>query len=181
MDNTVIVGPLSLPNTKRMKRRRNLSFLDQPTEVCCRYSLWQYVKDEAFELRTLKINSEQFELWKLTYDLRGHNFFSCFNSHIVGSNGTVLLLCPSGPLHPKLGLTTLIVNNLFTRNPNLEEQVAYQLGIVRTEYQGRQCSKLLSCSTFLKEVVPSSDHPLVECLEALHRVVVGVFGQIVDP
>ncbi len=77
-------------------------------------------------------------------------------------------------------------NNLFTRNPNLEEQIAYQFGIVRTEYhdksfEGRQCSKLLSCSAFLKEVVPSSDHPLVECLEALHRVVVGVFGQILDP
>ncbi len=26
-----------------------------------------------------------------------------------------------------------------------------------------------------------SDHPLVECLEALYRVVVGVFGQILDP
>ncbi len=24
-------------------------------------------------------------------------------------------------------------------------------------------------------------HPLVECLEAPHRVVVGVFGQILDP
>ncbi len=29
-------------------------------------------------------------------------------------------------------------------------------------------------------MVPPSDPPLVECLEALHRVVVGVFGQIVD-
>ncbi len=38
-----------------------------------------------------------------------------------------------------------------------------------------------SCSAFLKEVVPSSVYLLVECLEALHRVVVGVFGQIVDP
>ncbi len=83
-------------------------------------------------------------------------------------------------------MTTLIVNNIFTRNPNLEEQIAYQLGIVRTEYhgkslEGRQCSKLFSCGAFLKEVVPSSDHPLVECLEALRRVVVGVFGQILGP
>ncbi len=31
------------------------------------------------------------------------------------------------------------------------------------------------------EAVPPSDPPLVGCLEALHRVVVGVFGQIVDP
>ncbi len=30
-------------------------------------------------------------------------------------------------------------------------------------------------------MVPSSVHLLVECLEALHPVVVGVFGQIVDP
>ncbi len=30
-------------------------------------------------------------------------------------------------------------------------------------------------------MVPSSVHLLVECLEALHRVVVGVFGQILDP
>ncbi len=29
-------------------------------------------------------------------------------------------------------------------------------------------------------MVPSSVHLLVECLEALHRVVVGVFGQILD-
>ncbi len=34
---------------------------------------------------------------------------------------------------------------------------------------------------FLKVVVPLSDPPLVECPEASHRVVVGVFGQIVDP
>ncbi len=37
---------------------------------------------------------------------------------------------------------------------------------------------LLQC---FSERVPLSDHPLVECLEALHRVVVGVFGQILDP
>ncbi len=30
-------------------------------------------------------------------------------------------------------------------------------------------------------MVPPSDPPLVECLEALHRVGVGVFGQILDP
>ncbi len=30
-------------------------------------------------------------------------------------------------------------------------------------------------------MVPPSDPPLVECLEAFHRVLVGVFGQIVDP
>ncbi len=41
--------------------------------------------------------------------------------------------------------------------------------------------KFFSCSAFLKQVVPSSDHPLVECLEELHRVGVGVFGQILDP
>ncbi len=38
---------------------------------------------------------------------------------------------------------------------------------------------LLQC--FLKELVPSSDHPLVECLEPLYRIVVGVFSQILDP
>ncbi len=32
----------------------------------------------------------------------------------------------------------------------------------------------------LKEVVPPSDPPLVECLEALNRVVAGVFGKIID-
>ncbi len=30
-------------------------------------------------------------------------------------------------------------------------------------------------------MVPPSDPPLVECLEAFHCVEVGVFGQIVDP
>ncbi len=30
-------------------------------------------------------------------------------------------------------------------------------------------------------MVPSSVHLQVECLEALHRVVIGVFGQILDP
>ncbi len=30
-------------------------------------------------------------------------------------------------------------------------------------------------------MVPPSDPSLVECLEALHRVVVGVFGQMADP
>ncbi len=77
------------------------------------------------------------------------------------------------------------MNSLFTRNPNLEEQIADKFGIARKEYhgksfEGRQCSKLLSCSAFLKEVVAPSDPPLFECLEALHHVVVGVFGQIVD-
>ncbi len=113
-----------------------------------------------------------------------HNLFSCSNSPILDSNRTVLLLCPPPPpLHPKLGLTNLIVNSLFTRNPNIEEQIADQLGIVRKEYhrksfESRQCSKFLSCSAFLKEVVPPSDHPLFECLEAL---VVGVFDQTLDP
>ncbi len=30
-------------------------------------------------------------------------------------------------------------------------------------------------------MIPSSVHLLVECLEALHRVAVGDFGQILDP
>ncbi len=47
-------------------------------------------------------------------------------------------------------------------------------------FEGRQCSKLLSCSASLKEEVPPSDPPLVECLEAFHCVLVGVFGQTVD-
>ncbi len=31
------------------------------------------------------------------------------------------------------------------------------------------------------EVVPPSDHPLVECLEELHHIVVGVFRKTLDP
>ncbi len=131
---------------------------------------------------------EQFELWKLTssQNSQRHNFFSCSNSPILASNRTVLLLCPPPPLHPKLGLTNLIVNSLFTRNPKLEEQRTYQLGIARKEYHGKsfegwQCSILLSCRASPKEVVPPSHPPLVECLEAFLRVVVRVFGQIVDP
>ncbi len=90
------------------------------------------------------------------------------------------------PLDPKLGLTNLIVNSLFSLNPNLEEHSADQLGNARKEYhgksfEGRPCSRLPSCSAFLKEVVPSSVHLLVEYLEALHRAVVGVFGQILGP
>ncbi len=38
---------------------------------------------------------------------------------------------------------------------------------------------LLQC--FLKELVPPSDHPLVEYLEALYRVVGVVFSQILGP
>ncbi len=127
------------------------------------------------------MNSEPFELWKLTENQQSqrHNFFSCSNSPILDSIRTVLLLRPPLPLHPKLGLTNLIVNNLLTRNLNLEEQVSDQLGNARKEYhgksfEGRQCSKLLSSSACLKEVVPPSDPPPVECLETLHRVVVGV-------
>ncbi len=86
----------------------------------------------------------------------------------------------------KTGLENLIVASLFTRNPNQEEQVADRLGIARKEYngksfQGRQCSKLPSCTAFLKELVPPLDHQLVECLRALHRGVVAVFVQILDP
>ncbi len=75
--------------------------------------------------------------------------------------------------------TNLIVNCLFTRNPNLKEQLTDQFGIARKVCHGKSfenCSKLLSCSAFLKEVVPTSDPPMVECVEALHRVMVGVFG-----
>ncbi len=129
------------------------------------------------------MNSEPFEIWKRTSSQQSqrHNFFGCSNSPSLDSNRTVLALCPSGALHPNLGLTTLIVNILFTRNPNLEVQIADQLGIVRTQYhgkpfEGRQCSKLLPCSALMKEMAPSSDYPLVECLEELHRVGVGVFG-----
>ncbi len=128
------------------------------------------------------MNSEPFELWKLTSSQKSQsqNLFSCSNSPILDSNRPVFFHCP--PLHPKLSLANLKFNNLFTRNLNLEEQ----LGIARKEYhwksfEGRQCSKLLSCSALLKELVPPSDHPLVECLNALHRVLVGVFGEILDP
>ncbi len=130
------------------------------------------------------MNSEQFELRKLTSSQTSqrHNF-CCSNSPILASNRTVLLLCPPPPLRPKQSLTNLIVESLFTRSPNLEEQIDDRLGIARKEnygksFEGRQCSKLLSCFTSPKEVVPPSDYPLGECLEAFHRVVV---GQIVDP
>ncbi len=139
-------------------------------------------------MQILQINSELFELWKLTSSQQSqrHNFFSFSNSPILDSIRTVSLLCSPPPLDPKLGLTNRIVNSHFTRNPNLEEQFTDQLGNTRKEYheksfQGRQCSRFLSCSTFLKEVVLSSVHLLVECLEALHRVVIGVFDQILDP
>ncbi len=125
------------------------------------------------------MNSEPFEQWKLksSQQSQRHNFFSCFNSPILDSNRTAPLLCPPPPFHPKLGLTNLLDNCPFTRNLNLEEQFTDQLGNARKEYhgksfEGRQCSKLPSCSAFLKEVVPSSVHLLVKCLEALHHVVV---------
>ncbi len=92
---------------------------------------------------------------------------------------TYLLFVPHLHFTPKLGFTNLIVNCLFARNRNLKEQLTDQLGIGRKECHGKSfedCSKLLSFSAFLKEVVPTSDHPLVECLEVLHRVVAGVFG-----
>ncbi len=86
----------------------------------------------------------------------------------------------------KTGRDKPTLSSLFTRNPNVGELIGDQLVIAKKGYQvksfgGRQCSKLLSCSAFLKKVVPPSDHPLVKCLEALHRVVFGVFSQILDP
>ncbi len=132
------------------------------------------------------MNSEQLELWKITSSQKSQNhiLFSGSNSPILDSNHTptTLLLCPPLQFHPKLGLTNLIFNSL-TRNPNLEEQLANQLGITSKEYlgkffEGRYCS---ICSIFLKELVPPSDHPLVECLEALYLTVVGDFSQILDP
>ncbi len=73
----------------------------------------------------------------------------------------------------------------FSSAKNLEEQIADQLGIARKAYhgksfEGRKCSKLLSCSAFLKELVPTSDHPLFECLEALYRVLVGILSETLD-
>ncbi len=137
----------------------------------------------------MQMYSEQLEMWKSqtsSQTLQRHNFFSRSNSPILDPNRTVLLLCHTPPRHPNLGMTNMIVNKLFTQNPNQEEQVADQLGIATKEYhgksfEGRQCSKLPSCIVFLKELVPPSDHPLAEWLEALYRVVVGVFGQILDP
>ncbi len=41
--------------------------------------------------------------------------------------------------------------------------------------------KISLLQRFSEGKVPSSVHLLVECLEELHFVVVGVFGQIVDP
>ncbi len=82
-------------------------------------------------------------------------------------------------------MANVVFNSLFTRNLNLEEQIVAQLGITRNKYlgkssEGRQCSKLVSCSAFLKELVPLSDHPLVDYLKALYLAVVGVFSQILD-
>ncbi len=68
------------------------------------------------------------------------------------------------------GLSFFFVPHLQSESRN-RNPIADQLFIARPEchgklFEGRQCSKLLSCSAFLKEVVPPSDHPLVECLEA---------------
>ncbi len=133
------------------------------------------------------MNSEQFELWKLTSSQKpqSHNLFSCSNSPILDSNWTVLFHCHPLQLRPKLGLANLIFNSLFTRNLNLEEHSAAQRGITRREYlgesfEGRQCLKLPSCSAFLKELVPPLDHSQTECLEALYRVVANVFSRILD-
>ncbi len=99
--------------------------------------------------------------------------------------GLSCFIVPHFSFTQKLGLANLIFNSLFTRNQNLEEQSATQLDITRKEYlgksfEGRQCLKLPSCSTLLKELVPPLDHPLVERLEALYRVVVDVFSRIMD-
>ncbi len=122
--------------------------------------------------KSYKKDTEPFELWKLTSSQQSqrHNFSNYSNSPILDTNRTVPLLCPPPPLQPKLGLKNLIVKSILTRNPNLEEQIADQLSIARKGYhgksfEGQQCSKLLSCSASLKELVPPSDPPLVECLE----------------
>ncbi len=96
-----------------------------------------------------------------------------FNSPILDSNLTVLLLCPSPPPHPKLGLTNLIAS-LFTRNPNKYEQIADQLGIVRKAYhgksfEGQHCTRLPSCSAFLKELAPRR---IINWLNASKRFIV---------
>ncbi len=82
---------------------------------------------------------------------------------------------------PNTGLDKPDNYSLFTRNPYLEEQIADRLVIATKEYhgkslRGRQCSKLPYCSAFLKELVPLSYHPLIDCLEALDRVLVAFFS-----
>ncbi len=120
--------------------------------------------NEFWAVRIVKLAS--------SYKVQRHNFFSYSNSSVLDSKRTVVLLCPPPPLPRKMGLTNLIVNSFFIRNPNLGEQIADLLGIARKEYhgksvEGRKCSEIPSCSAFLKELFPPSDHPLVECLEAL--------------
>ncbi len=74
------------------------------------------------------MNSEQFELGNLRQAKNPKTqFVQLFQLPILASNRTVLLLCSPPPLHPKRDLTNPIDNSLFTRNPNLEEQISDQL------------------------------------------------------
>ncbi len=113
-------------------------------------------------------------------------------------NGTISSTVPTPLFSTLTGLSRFFVPHLhFTQNWAWQTQSFYsksesrrtvtdRLGNARKEYhgksfEGRQCSRFLSCIAFLKEVVPSSVYWLVECFEVLHHVVIGVFGQILDP
>ncbi len=75
------------------------------------------------------------KFWEVLRSWNWRNFFSCSNFPILDSYRTALFRCPPPPLHLKLGLTNLIVNSLFSRNPILlEKHIADQLGIARKEY-----------------------------------------------
>ncbi len=107
----------------------------------------------------MKLSSCKFYKWILSRSNCGnlsqtknrrHNFYSCLNSPFLDSNRTGPLPppphCPPPPLQPKLGLTNLIVNSPFTRNPNLEQQFADQLGNARKEYHGNHLKAMFKIS-----------------------------------
>ncbi len=78
-------------------------------------------------------------------------------------------------------MVNLLVQHLFSLQPNLEVKVAEAWGILRNDYHGksferRQCSKLLNKCDALALLVPSECLPIIDCLRAFTRVAEATFG-----
>ncbi len=152
-----------------------------PCPYCTSKSgLW----DTKAPLRTIQMNSDNYELWESTSGNKLFNkiFFNCLNPPLLQSSQPILLICPPPPLHIKLDVVNLLIQRLFALHPNLEKDVTAALGIDRKDYhgksfEGRQCSKILANCDYLEDHIPPECLPLINCLRSFGKVMVATFGE----
>ena len=156
---------------------------------------------EECELRTFEGIARYNDAWRSSggnpKDLK--NFYNCREKplNIFPATGVVVYLVPPSPLHLKLGIVNLLWKELHEVYPGVVEW-ASRLHVSEAAYfgghfEGRQCSKLLSNTQVLRDIVANDNqlratrsshqraaahpaHNFIEAFEALNDVMASCFG-----